>query len=172
MFLDISALSILALQVAKTTARLSWLGDASGAQLGSFGGLNFRFLQLDLLLFLLMLFFALPKNLHEFVVDLVSRALGYMKGQRKDIKRVAVDRLVVLWHVEEKSEFVGQVVISLHFCVNSPLVWQISLNKACRIVFVASVLVGLIAPLLAEYRPTNRCSSRGTHGSRVLRQLV
>ena len=56
--------------------------------------------------FLHVLLLILAEDLDEFVVYLISRALCYVEGERKYVKWVPVDRLVVLAHVEEEGEFV------------------------------------------------------------------
>ena len=73
-------------------------------------------LLIDLLLFMLAV------NLNELVEHLVCCALGDMKCERQHIEWILFDRSVILLHAEEKGELIRQVIISLHFGIDAPLV--------------------------------------------------
>ena len=75
-----------------------------------------------------MFLLKLAEDLNELVEGLILSALFNMKRQRKYVKGIPVNRVVVLLHIEKESEFVGNVVVGLHLAVDSPLVRQVSLR--------------------------------------------
>lgn len=113
LLLDLCVLNLLVGLAVAQTAPIAKL-DATAADVNSRRALLLSirlwfsriFLILGLRELVVVLFLELAEDGDELEVDLVCRALRDVERQREHVEGVPVDRLVVLGHVEEESEFV------------------------------------------------------------------
>ena len=97
---------------------------------------------------LIVLVLELAEHGDELEVDLISGALRNVEREREDVKRVALNRLVILGHVEEQGELVRQVVVGLHLRVDAPLIREVLLNRRFSLfpaVFLKQLGRGVVA---------------------------
>ena len=84
-------------------------------------------------LLLVILLLELAEDLDKLEVHLVGGALRDVERQGQHIEGVALYGLVVLRHVEEQGELVGQVVVCLHLRIDTPLVGEVGLRGGVRV---------------------------------------